>query len=553
MICVCNFSDGFHEEKRHYFSEVDMEKLNRFEPWIYGLFLAIHLIPVLLFSPFVTLDGPVHLYNSHLVNWMTTGSSGLVNRFFVFNHFPEPNWIGHFIETVLLSVFTAGLSEKILLLLILVIGASGFRKLCGLLNPGNKWLSWLYFPFMYNFTFSLGFFNFSFGFALIFWIIYYWIKYCNQLNLKKSSLIGTLLLIIYFSHLVMFLVALIFCGVISLCRYYKNRKFAELKSLIILSALALPGLIFSLLFVLKSGTAGYRNEITWLTKSELLKQIVDARMFIVYNYADESGFARLFFFAMLIFTCTAIYYKKFTDFMFPFLMIALISLLLVFIIPDAMASGGILSVRMVQLFYSCWCIWLMTALKNQKTSQGIAVFSVLFSLTVLYNSLTTRNDLSKFASQYVTVAEQLKEESIVLPLNYGNNWLHANLPAYIASGKKMIVLDNYESTAGHFPLLWKDEMNPEIHLGNFAASNKPCIRIKEFEKYSGQQIDYITIEALPDVTDDSCTKNLKEQLNEMFIPMHISGVTEIKVYERKNASTSAPHLSRSLSDKMIGK
>jgi hypothetical protein len=517
-----------------FFAMLQHLRFHKSEPGFYYFVLFLHLLPIILLSPFVTLDGPAHLYNARLIQSLWSNDFSAAHHFFSFNPFPEPNWICHGISACLLYLLPAGIVEKIILFIILLTGALGFRKLNTIFNPNSGWLSWMYFPFLYNFTFSLGFFNFALGFSLLPWILVYWMKFRNRDSGKYNLLVLSLMtLFIYFSHLVIFLVAILFMGMITMLGKSDAGDSSIRKQLQKLLLISLPGLLLTAWFLKSTGTMGYRGEISYLKTSELLNQLYNARMFVIFNYDDESRYSRIFFKVIFIFTIWAIYKRSIHKYQKPFLGIMLLSLVMVFIIPDSLASGGILSVRMVQLFYLCWCFWILALNFPEKGRLFIAFFSAIFSLFLLVKNYQIRKTLSEDAIVFFQAAKEMKEESIVMPLNYGSNWLHSNLPGYIGAEKKMLVLDNYEPTAGHFPLIWKNGMNPESDLGNFCASNIPCITILNFEKKTGLKINYITVESMPDNPKDSCSKDAMTQLNTLFRPLPGWTNKNLRIFIRK--------------------
>ena len=121
--------------------------------WEQGFFfiiLLLHCLPILLLTPFVTLDGPAHLYNAHLMFEVLFGKTNIIHSFFEFNTFPEPNWTGHFLLMVLQAVLPILWAEKVIIILIFVLMAMGFRKLILTINPASAYLSWMIFHFLFN-------------------------------------------------------------------------------------------------------------------------------------------------------------------------------------------------------------------------------------------------------------------------------------------------------------------------------------------------------------------------------------------------------------------
>jgi hypothetical protein len=487
--------------------------------WEQGLFfivLTLHCLPILLLTPFVTLDGPAHLYNAHLMFEVLFGKSPAIHTFFEFNNFPEPNWTGHFLLMVLQAVLPIIWAEKVIIILIFVLMAFGFRKLVLTIQPTSAFLSWMIFPFLFNFPLLLGFFNFVLALALLPWWINWWLKnHHDGLHAKNGIFVTLLFIVLYFSHLVIFLLAGLCAGIISIFHTPLGNTKKMLKQILYLFIVSLPGLFLSFLFVFIFGTDGYRGEISYLPFTQLLDDVLSSRMFIVYDYTSEKVFTYTFTGLMVLLSVLGLRHFNKTYVQRSFGWVCLGSLLLIFVIPDSLASGGILSVRLVQWFYMTWCIWLVTLNIPKNAKVFAAVIAVGFSFKMMNIHWRVQKELCGDAKQFIEAATHIEPNSVVLPLNYSANWMHSNMSSYLGVMKDVVVLDNYEATQHHFPLVWKSNMDPEIHMGNHVSSNRPCVNIEKSEKMTGLKINYVSVWQRPSDLSDSCSVELEKQLRKL--------------------------------------
>jgi hypothetical protein len=461
----------------------------------------------------VTLDGAAHLYNSHLMFEVLFGKSTAIHQFFEFNNFPEPNWTGHFIMMWLQAILPALWAEKAILILIFFLMAYGFRQLVLTINPDSGYLSWMIFPFLFNFPFLLGFFNFVLALALLPWWISWWLKnHYNGLHLKNGMFVTIFFIVLYFSHLVIFLLAGLTAGIISLFNTPRGNTKRMMKQLLYLSFVSLPGLFLSFLFIYINGTEGYRGEISYLPFSQLISDLLYSRMFIVYDYETEKVFTLAFSGLMVLLTIIGIRHFSKTFVQRSFGIIGLSSLLIIFVIPDSLASGGILSVRLVQWFFMTWCIWLVTLNFPRKAKIFAALMAVGFSFGMMKIHWRVQKELSADAQQFTDAAAFMEPNSVLLPLNYSSNWMHSNMSCYLGAIKDIVVLDNYEATEHNFPIVWKNNMNPEVHMGNHVSSSRPCVDIEKSEKMTGIKINYVSVWQRPGDLSDSCTLDIINQL-----------------------------------------
>ena len=509
-----------------------MEKLNKKEPILFYLLLLIHLLPVIILTPFVSLDGAAHLYNGRLLHTLIFENSSIVNRFFEFNPIPQPNWICQTLTALLLTFLPAWLTEKIIIILIIISGAIGFRLLTVELNTKSGWMSWLYFPMIYNFPFSLGFYNYSIGFSLLPFILLFWIR--NR-NIKFNSLQFALLIIativLYFCHILIILFAGFFMFFITMNDYRlhdKKKIVNQIKSLIIIF---LPILTLSIWVIFFTGSSS--NPTQYNTFMDRINDIISAGFLVFFDFNKDAILTRTYFLTLIGITLWSLKNYSIQSYQKALLGITICCFLLIFIIPESLASGSVITVRVVQVFYLAWMIWLITLNIPIKGRVVIAFISVLFSLVFSIRNFTRRKDLSDFAITYFEAAERMEKGSIVVPLNYDSNWLHNHLCDYMGVEKDIVVLRNYEAVSKAFPLVWKKGMDPELHLGDFPASKKPCINIANFEKFSGLKINYITVQMKPYIADDSCTKSTFKQLDSLFEPLPLWNNSDVRIYKRR--------------------
>jgi hypothetical protein len=488
------------------------------EAILFRIFLVIHLVPVLSLTPFVTLDGPAHLFNSTLIRQLLTGTSSIASSFLMFNPVLEPNWTGHAVMAFLLGFIPPLMVEKIVLSSILILTAIGYRKLMLRFDSNNGWLSWSIFPFLCNFVFCLGFINFSIGFALLPFLMVWWINH-KEVGLKVNNLIIGLLLmtILFFSHLVMFLYAGFCMGLLSLNQFSKSRLKLIGTELILLLIISFPGILLTLLFMQKSGASGYRGEVSYLPWSDLFEQIKYSRMFIIYDFDKEKVYTVLFTILIVLTSIIALIKRTINRYQSTALVIFISSFIMIFTIPDSLASGGIVSVRIIQLFFVCWCLWLSTLRMPSSISGIFGIISVAFSLLLIYVHYPIQKSLSDDAKKYCNAASTFTKRDLVAPLNYSPNWMHANMGSYMGAVSGSFILDNYEPTQGHFPLIWKKGMNPEETLGNYCRSTNPCIYPEKFNQATGFEVSYFTGWCKAITTDnDTCRLHTDSILNTCY-------------------------------------
>lgn len=449
------------------------------EAFFFVFTVILNLIPVLQGAFFPTLDGAAHLYNSNLVNILALHKNEVIRQFFILNHEPVPNWSGHAILAFFNLFFSGAAAEKVLLLFYLIALPFSFRALIKTLAPGNELFSYFIFPFTYSYVFFLGFYNFSLAIIFMLLTLNYWIKNETGWPVKKTAGLFALIALTYFSHIFVFAVTLLLIGLYVLirgisdaARYSSLRK--ELvkicKSMLVLAAAALiPFLLFCYYFLSRSGSTPVN---TFLPKEELIGWIKTVRPVIALHTGIEEPYTRKLFYLisgifiigiynriekgrppepLLLKTRAGNFFKDLAaaDFL---ILGAAVMLFLCFKLPDSDGTAGYVSVRLCLLFFLFLVLWL--AMQNFPRWLGVVSIACIFyfSYSRYAYYCTVVEDQGAVALSCNKAADYIAENSIVLPLNYSDNWLNDNFADYLGTDKPMVILKNYEATTGYFPV-----------------------------------------------------------------------------------------------------
>ncbi len=507
--------------------------LSKAEVFLFYVVVLGFASPLLFQSFFPTNDGPAHLYNSNLIGHYLSNSR-VVNRLFEFNSYIEPNWIGHFLLILLKGICSGPLAEKAMAALCMILLPLSLRSLIRTFNPENAYLAWLSIPFGYNFMLLLGFYNFCLGVAFLLFALSFLVRNKYVFEGKKLVFLFVFGFLLYFSHLIVF-------GIF-LCTLGAGVFFTSpdrTKALARAMAVQLPFIFLSLIFIFnKSGV----SDPVSLDKQQLLDWLLEARPLILFNESNEKWFGWLVNTALLVMVVPAFFdravWQRAGESRFNLLLLAsftVVWLLLFFIFPDGIATGGFISVRLLFLFY----LFFFCALSYFHLPKFISITCIcLVMIPALYQQLykfKESRELSEQAGTYASVSSQIEEFAVVLPLNYSGNWLHSNFSNYMGSDKLLLILDNYEASTPHFPLKWKSGKEPYDVIGTFGNSLNPDLQLARFEKQSGVRVDYITRWYYDRKTTDSVNIATNAAILRDFDPVYESGDKRVELFKRKAA------------------
>lgn len=436
------------------------------------------------------------------------------------------------------------LAEKCLLIIYLLTLPLCFRLLIS--RIGAVSFSYFIFPFIYSGFLFDGFFNFCLSIPLFFFLLAYFIKHQEIQSWKHAITLLILLTLLYFSHLLVFLLALGCIGVFivwnSGSRWIKTKaaksKEASFKflckQLIVLHFMSLPGIIL---------TIGYLQTNWEQGKTSALQMHELWRQFYLFKPVFTLSYTPLLFRMFMVLMVIAMFKKwknrkqqSFFSEKDGWLIFSLLLVVLIFIIPNELASGGFVSLRLMLFIFLIAFIWLSTQEMPTYVLLGAILLSTGVSCIILryYRMEMMKND--KIASACFEAACGIKEHTVILPLNYADEMVLNNVLTYIGSERKIIVWDNYEALTTHFPLKWKEEYLPDDRYGNYLSNNRPWVNIDLMEENMGIRIDYVVRVCYKHDMEDPSTLYVNRKLAEDYVL--IKKNEWVEVYEKKATSLS---------------
>ena len=176
---------------------------NKYEYLIFVIITLIAASHVFIFYVFPTLDGPHHLYTSNIIIGLRENNP-LVESYFKFNSLPVSNILGHGLLAFYNYLLPAPIALNLLVFTYIAGMAFSFRQLMITLSGRFSPLNYAIFPLIMNSSLVLGLFNFCFGLILFFFVFAYWIKIYKTLRIPQLLILGLLLVMMVFMHVLSF-------------------------------------------------------------------------------------------------------------------------------------------------------------------------------------------------------------------------------------------------------------------------------------------------------------------------------------------------------------
>ncbi len=516
--------------------------LSKYEVYFFYSIVLINLIPLFITKYFPTVDGPAHLYNARLIIDLLANNASPLAEYFVFNSNLNPNWSAHFILSGLLLIFPAFLAEKILLMSYLLFFPVSFRFLFKTLNIQENYLLYFIFPFTYSFMFYFGFYNFHIGLIFFFITIGFWVKFLKSgLNYPRLLLLLFLTLCVFFSHL--FILAMLFMVItllnlkdfIALFKSTTDNKNSIIKSILLQIAVIFPVVVLTLFYF-------YSNPIVagtfdYLSSHDLWKMVQQVQPAKGISYGKEAVFAKWIFILLSLIAAYLLILrikhinKPLKNSTLTWGLLALITLVGLFVLPNGTPTFGFISSRLVLFFF----LFLIIFLATHKVPLWLKVVSFILinyvNIALLKIYVQSSAQMNIVSENILSASENIKPYSTVLPINESDNWIFSHISNYLGADKPMIILENYEASLNYFPLKW----NPERKIKFQLDSMEELLNTFPMTAHNHQeQVDYIFLLADPKLAPtEEQENNIKTLLENYYELIYQSEDKSIKLF--KNA------------------
>lgn len=483
-------------------------KLLSDESLIFSLVSLLNILPLFLFRYFPTMDGPSHLYNSTIILEMFLNPESIYNSYFTFNPLIV-NWLHHVILSPLQLFLPPFISEKILIGVYIVGLAYSFRSLVKIYSH-NKWASFLIFPFIYNFLFILGFYNYCLSLIILFVTIRQFLLLYQQLSIRKIIVFFLLTMILYYSHLFVFILLCISIGCILFWNFihdifFKSKPYKEtIKHTFQIALISLGSAAFGIFHIVQfffSRTNG--GSIESLDKygfGQLIEWLINIRPVIAYNYNYEQKFTYVLSFSYMVIVA-GIVISRFREYKLKnqllinksdgFFLISVVLFILYLIIPNYISGiGGHITIRIAIPMFLFFILWLSFSKCNAWIFRTGVIVSIIVSLVLLNRYKSTLGKLNKDAIIIEKLGTNISENSTVLSIDNSGNWIQNHFSNYLGLNHSMVLLENYEASSGSFPLIWNINALSDLKLASDSTMPECILKWSDGEGHS-KTIDYV--------------------------------------------------------------
>jgi hypothetical protein len=484
--------------------------------------LALHLLPIWMF-PFVpTQDGPGHQAVTEILRQYDLPAAGLLRHYYLPNREALPNWLIFFLMAKVLRFVAVPMAEKIVLTAYVLLLPLGARYALRAIDPRSGFLAVLAFPFVYNYLFNMGFFNFCWSLAAFLFATGYWLRHGERMGPGRTAVLALLVLWVYFCHPVTLVVTVAVLLTLAgwrllldlraapgrpagseLWRAFRRRLLAPLLACV-------PALGLMAAFVGRRTGA----RISMMPMAAKLRQLAG-----LYSLASLTRWTipLAILLALLFYGLAALCLWERRRLPLQAgdgcLLATVILVAVHFAAPSQLAGGGFINQRLVLFPFLTLLLWLGTREHPARRRLGVQAAAAALALAFLGLIGWKYAELDRDLAEIVATGGAVEPDHTLLFLSYSHQgdgggeelafrtepFLHAG--GHVAARKRLADLSLYEANEDYFPLRFRPALNPYLYLSNGLLGiekDPPDIDLLGYPRRTGGRVDYVLLWGLRD-------------------------------------------------------
>jgi hypothetical protein len=426
--------------------------------WASLLLLIILYLGLFWFSRYVpTQDGPSHLENAILLRDLCLPGDSGAEQYYRLNVRTGSNLLAYAAVAAFATLLPPVAAERLFFSLYVVGFAAavyGFARAAGARTPTPALAA---LPYALAFPFHMGFFDFCLAVAIVFAAWAYFWRRRDRLRVRDLLILNSAAVITYLAHVgpaVMLVTGLLLLNA-WLAFSERSRRPANLKKRLVFAAALLPGYALPIFFI----TTYPRTVLSRLPWRDLFASLVTGSSFRVFSSSQlYLGVASLGVVAAAVaLRAISLWRDKKTlcDAGTGPLLLAVGTLALYFLAPDAGAGGSIISARLLIIPWPLFLVWAGDDF-GRAGRWAMLLAASTFALTFWIDTLCHYRTFNRELRDFCSGAGCVEEGSTVAYL-YFSGWQYrvavfAGASSYYALSRDVVNFNNYEADLSKFPV-----------------------------------------------------------------------------------------------------
>jgi hypothetical protein len=480
------------------------------EALLFAVLLVLHLVPIWAFRFFPTQDGPSHQALTYILKQYDRPDAGLLRQYFALNREALPNGFIFFLTARVLGFLSVPMAEKVVLTVYAALLPLSVRYTLRGIDRRAGFLAVLSFPFVYNYTLHMGFFNFCYSLPAFFFTLGYWLRHGERMTLPRTAALALLILWVYFCHPVTLALTLAALFTLAGWRLLQDpgALWPRIRRWLLPPALAcLPALALMASFL------GRRIGSRVLFLVPLREKI--ASLAALYSLASLDALSAVLagalalLFYVLALLCLRRRGSGPSAVRTGLLLVVLIFVVVCLLAPSDLAGGGFINHRLSLFPFLALILWLGTFEHPAARRRWVQIAAAGLAVGFLAIYARSYAAINRELAEIVAAGDHVEPDHTLLYLSYASHgetpdgkplvfrvapFLHAG--GYLGAEKRLVDLCLYEANESYFPVYYRPALNPYHYLASGPMGlerEPPRVRIQGYAQRTGGSVDYVLI------------------------------------------------------------
>ena len=195
----------------------------------FSILLASYCAWIFTLPLFPSLDGSLHLYYASVLGSLLSGSKKFASYYFI-RHILPPYALHYYFLIAAAHFFGYLMADKLLVCLIFIATAFGFRYLASYLGPSGDVMSLFIIPLLLNWPLGMGFYNYCLAIGMALWALGFWYRAVQKRSHRLWLAFLFTVILMVLTHPVPLLFIYVLVGVDVFCRFAGDLKSAGLSA-----------------------------------------------------------------------------------------------------------------------------------------------------------------------------------------------------------------------------------------------------------------------------------------------------------------------------------
>jgi hypothetical protein len=486
---------------------------------IFLVAVFLQLLPLVILRHVVTTDGPSHLAGAAVLAHYSDPESTVLRQYYRIDLSPSSNLLTQLLLAGMMHLVSPSNAEKLLVIGYAIVFPLSVRYAIRSIDRDATWLAFLALPLTFNPLFFLGFYNFCYGVALSMFTIGFALRHRRSWDPQTTAILAFLYLLTYGAHLLPFVMALAFIGIVAggdaLGELRRARRTGVLWSEAVRDVgarllppvlAAVPALALATAFLVRSGEASSSGTVH-RPLGRLIAGLATLTDLIVNHTPAEivcSLLLAIVFAYLIVGTVHRVGWTVVRGPAAPIAATAVFCFLLYIVVPDQVGQFSSINSRISLYAVLFLVLWLAAQPIGRRTQWLSCIAALVIALSLTLVRLPTEARYDRYVSEFDEARRVLRPSSTLLTLRVRfdtprfrrspDPLLHET--GRLAAETNGVDVNHYEAMLAYFPTQFRPQYNLQRRFGpkyNDLREPSTWAELLNDGRLAGNEADYVLL------------------------------------------------------------